>query len=183
MHIMLSLCAAPIDTPVISASPVGDLALGGFMYTTRMIIALLFCVAEPVLAQSSSSSLNLQLPSSATSQQTSAISEPKPAPEPSATTDTGSSNTANLPAPYDTTYGDRRDAVENACDDKTYSKPQVHGSVGIGVAASKRASANSETTELDVSKPLGSCDDPKGNISASIRVTKSNVNFGRRNGP
>ena len=53
----------------------------------------------------------------------------------------------------------------------------------MGVAASKRASANYETTELNVSKPLGRCDDPKGNVSASIRVTKSNANFGRRSGP
>ena len=78
---------------------------------------------------------------------------------------------------------ERREQMENGCADETYSKPQVHGSVGMGVAASNRASANYETTELNVSKPLGSCDDPKGDVSASIRVTKSNFNFGRRNGP
>jgi hypothetical protein len=151
------------------------------MYTSRIIAALLFCVAVPASAQSSSS-LNLQLPASAASPQTNAVSQPIPDSAPGVPI-SDASNTANLPVPYDTTYGDRRDATENGCDDKTYSKPQVHGSVGMGVAASKRASANYETTELNVSKPLGSCDDPKGNVSASIRVTKSNVNFGRRNGP
>ena len=149
------------------------------MYS-RMIIALLSCVAAPVSAQSSSSSLNLQLPASTTSPQNNAVSQPIPS-GPNATT--AASTTANLPIPYDTTYGDRRDAAEKGCDDKTYSKPQVQGSVGMGVAASKRASANYETTELDANKPLGSCDDPKGDVSASIRVTKSNVNFGRRSGP
>ena len=152
------------------------------MYATRVINTLLLCIAAPVWAQSSSP-LNLQLPSSTTSQQASAVSEPTPAPAPAAATASDAPNTANLPAPYDTTYGDRRDAAENGCADETYSKPQVHGSVGMGVAASNRASANYETTELNVSKPLGSCDDPKGDVSASIRVTKSNFNFGRRNGP
>jgi len=180
---MLSFRTSLVDMHVVSASPspVGDLSIGGSMYATRMIIALLFCVAAPVLAQSSSS-LNLQLPASTTSPQTDAVSQPSPAPGPSTATG-AATTTANLPAPYTTTYGDRRDAAENGCDDETNSKPQVHGSVGMGVAASKRASANYETTELDVSKPLGSCDDPKGNVSASIRITKSNVNFGRRNGP
>lgn len=152
------------------------------MYATRVINTLLLCIAAPAWAQSSSP-LNLQLPSSTTSQQASAVSEPTPAPAPAAATASAAPNTANLPAPYDTTYGDRRDAAENGCADETYSKPQVHGSVGMGVAASNRASANYETTELNVSKPLGSCDDPKGDVSASIRVTKSNFNFGRRNGP
>ena len=187
MHIMLSLCADPVDIQVVSAlsSRVGDLPLGSSLCMTRMIIALLFCVAAPVFAQSSSSSLNLQLPSSTTSQQTSAVSEPMPTAERYTTTDAAGTNTytANAPAPYDTTYGDRRDAEEQGCADETFSKPQVHGNVGMGVAASKRASANYETAELDVSKPLGSCDDPKGNVSASIRVTKSNVNFGRRSRP
>jgi hypothetical protein len=152
------------------------------MFATRMITALLFCTAAPVLAQSSSS-LNLQLPSAAMPQQASTVSEPTPAPEPVVATASAAPSTADLPAPYNTTYGDRRDAAENGCADETYSKPQVHGTVGMGVAASNRASANYETTELNVSKPLGSCDDPKGDVSASIRVTKSNFNFGRRNGP
>src|ERR1700722_3009209 len=185
MHIMLSFRAASMEMHVVSAStsPVGDYPLGSPMYITRMIIALLFCVAAPALAQSSLSSLNLQLPASTTSPQTNAVSEPNPATEPGATTTSAGTNTANLPAPYDTTYGDRRDAGDQGCADETYSKPQVHGSIGMGVAASKRASANYETTELGVSKPLGSCDDPKGNVSASIRVTKSNINLGRRSGP
>lgn len=152
------------------------------MFATRMITALLLCAAAPVLAQSSSS-LNLQLPAPVTPPPPTAVSQPTPAPEPAATMGVTASNTANLPSPYNTTYGDRRDAAENGCTDETYSKPEVHGSVGMGVAASNHASANYETTELNVSKPLGSCDDPKGDVSASIRVTKSNFNFGRRNGP
>jgi hypothetical protein len=151
------------------------------MPSPRILIALLSCITAPALAQSSPS-LNLQLPAPTAAQVSEAAVE-KAAPEPAAPVPVTEPSIANVPTPYETTYGDRRDAAENGCDDETYSKPQVHGSVGMGVAASKNVSANYETTELNVSKPLGSCDDPKGGVSASIRVTRSNLNFGHRGGP
>lgn len=151
------------------------------MYVTRVVTALLIFITTPTWAQSSSP-LNLQLPSSPASQVASAVAAPPRAAAPVATT-AAVPDTTNMPSPYDTTYGDRRDAAENGCTDEAYSQPQVHGSVDMGVAASNHATANYESTELNVSKPLGNCDDQKGEVSASIRVTRSNVNFGRRNGP
>lgn len=149
------------------------------MNTTRMIFLIPFCIASQQILAQSTSALNLQLPAPNTTNQTTEA----PAPQPAITTANVAANTPNLSPPYDTTYGDRRDAAENGCSDETYGRPQVHGSVGMGVAASNHASANYQTTELNVNKPLGSCDEPKGDVNASIRITRSNVNFGRRNGP
>lgn len=146
------------------------------MYPKRVVTALLICIATPAWAQSLP--LNLKMPR--LSQQASAVGAPASAPvAPTAAVP----DPASMPSPYNTTYGDRRDAAENGCVDEAYSKPQVQGSVAMGVAASNHGSGSYESTELDVNKPLGSCDDPKGDVSASIRVTKSNFNFGRRNLP
>jgi hypothetical protein len=153
------------------------------MSATRPLLVLLFGAAAPAWAQSSASSLNLELSGATISTQTNAVAEPKASPAPAPSTLSATPNAASLPQAYDTTYGDRRDAAEKACDDKTYGQAQVHGSVGVGVATAKRASASYQTAELNVSKALGSCDDPKGNISATIRVTKSDVNFRRHNRP
>ncbi len=152
------------------------------MYGERTFIAILLCLAGPVWAQSSSA-LNLNLPAPTAAQQTDAVAEPQASPDPTVTSAAAATNLATLPEPYDTTYGDRRDAAQQDCDDDAYRKPQVHGSVGMGVAASKNASANYETTEVNASKLLGSCGDPRGEVNASISITKSNVNFGSRRGP
>jgi hypothetical protein len=156
------------------------------MYFVRSLVALLVCAAAAARAQSASAPLDLALPTgaAATTSPASTPAEPKADPAPPATTPSTALDAASLSQPYDTTYGDRRDAAtQEGCDDKTYSQPELHGSVGMGVAASKHANANYETAELNASKALGSCDDPKGNVSASIRVTNSNVNFRRGHGP
>lgn len=152
------------------------------MHVQRMFIAVMFGVAAPAWAQSASPSLNLELPATTSSPLPNETPPPAPTSEPITTTASAPTD-ITLPQPYDTTYGDRRDATQEGCDDKTYAKPEVHGSLGMGVAASKRASANYETAELDASKALGSCDDPKGEVRASIRVTQSRFNFTPRRGP
>ena len=154
------------------------------MYFVRLLVPLLFCAAAAPDAQSAPAQLDLALPAQATSSQVSSAAEPQAGPAPPAAAPSAESDAALASQPYNTTYGDRRDAAaQRGCDDKTYGQPELHGSVGMGVAASKRASANYETAELNASKALGSCDDPKGNVSASIRVTKSNFNFRSGRGP
>ncbi len=148
------------------------------MYFAYSIVALLMCTTAAAQAPSSAAPLDLALPAASAPSQASTVAQPSSDPAPASTSDA-----APISEPYDTTYGDRRDAAQEACDDKTYSQPELHGNVGMGVAASKHADANYETAELTASKALGSCDDPKGDVSASIRVTKSNVNFRRGRGP
>jgi hypothetical protein len=153
------------------------------MYFARFLVASLFCAVSAAQAQSATAPLDLALPTAATPSQGSPAVEPQADAAPPAATPSTAVDPASVSEPFDTTYGDRRDGVQEGCDDKTYGQPELHGSVGMGVAAAKHASANYETAELNASKALGSCDDPKGYVSASIRVTKSNVNFKRGNGP
>ena len=84
-------------------------------------------------------------------------------------------------------YGDTSGRIGNdtaaaapACDDATYNKAQVHGSVGMGVAAGNHVSGNYQTGTVNVTKRLGSCDDPQGGMSMSISVGTSHLNGGRR---
>ena len=147
-------------------------------------VVVLLGAAAPVWAQSTAPLLNLQLPAGAVQAQSSSAPQPKTNPDPASTTAATVAVTAPaLPAPYDETYGTRRDAVQTGCDDKTYGQPQVHGSIGMGVAAGNRVSGNYQTGTIAVTKALGSCDDPKGIVRVSINVNKSNVNFRRRGRP
>ncbi|TAM57437.1 MAG: hypothetical protein EPN49_15025 [Rhodanobacter sp.] len=92
--------------------------------------------------------------------------------------------TSKTPGVY---YGDTSGRIGNdtaaaapACDDATYNKAQVHGSVGMGVAAGNHFSGNYQTGTINVTKRLGSCDDPQGGMSMSISVGTSHLNGGRR---
>jgi hypothetical protein len=143
--------------------------------------ALMFVVAAPVWAQSASPALNLQLPANAVPAPAKPAVEAKAKSESPASTTPASPDAVAMPAPYDQTYGARRDADEKGCDDATYTQPQLHGSVGMGVAAGDHFSGNYETATLVASKALGTCDHPKGDVAASITVTKGNINrLGRR---
>ena len=154
------------------------------MRMVQSLTVLLLIAAAPAWARSDSPPLKLQLPADSTSAQSSSPPQAKADSDPAASSTPATAN-APLPsaAPYDATYGTRRDAAQKACDDKTYGQPQVHGSVGVGVASGKRVSGNYETATLDVTKALGSCDDPKGIVSASITVSKSNDNLRHRRHP
>ncbi len=92
-----------------------------------------------------------------------------------------SSSAVAAPAPVSTApgvyYGDTSGRMGNIevasdarppCDDSTYNQPQVHGSVGMGVMGGSRASGDYQTGTVSVSKALGSCDDPGGNINITI---------------
>src|SRR5262249_21132103 len=79
------------------------------------------------------------------------------------------------PYVYDEPYGTRRDTAANACDDKTYGKPQIHGDVSMGVAAG-HVSGSYQAAGINATKALGTCDDPKGHVGLSISVEQDNLN-------
>jgi len=71
------------------------------------------------------------------------------------------------------------------CDDATYNDPQVHGSVAAGIVGGNHVSGNYQDAVVSVSKTLGSCDNPSGDVNVSIGVSKGNYNdsrHGRRRG-
>jgi len=139
---------------------------------------LLMGTVAPVWAQYAAPSLNLQLPANAVPASSKPVVEPKTNSDSPASPAPASPAAVAMPAPYDQTYGARRDAAEKGCDDATYAQPQLHGSVGMGVAAGSHFSGNYETATITASKALGSCDSPKGDVAASITVSKGN--FSRR---
>jgi hypothetical protein len=152
------------------------------MHIARPFMILFIGASAGAWAQSSSS-LSMQLPANAEPTQSSPAPESTAPPDPAAST-AAPPSAPPLPAPYDEPYGTRRDAAQKKrCDDETYGQPQVHGSVGMGVAAGNRVSGNYQTGTITVTKALGSCDDPKGIVSASISVSQSNVNSRRRSRP
>lgn len=156
------------------------------MHVARPLAVLLFCTTMPALAQSASSSLNLKLPPEPSPAQVNSVSGSKPEPATAASTAQATQATPvapMLPGPYAETYGTRRDAQQNGCDDAAYAKPQVHGSVGMGVAAGNHVSGNYQTGTIATTKALGSCDDPKGIVGASISVSKESINYRRGSRP
>ena len=65
------------------------------------------------------------------------------------------------------------------CNDATYNQPQVHGSVGAGVAGGNHVSGNYQTGVVHVTKAFGSCDAPTGDVSVSVGVTRGDSNAPR----
>ena len=133
------------------------------------LMVLLLGAAAPVWAQSALPLLNLRLPASAAPAQSSPAPELKSKPDPAASTTPPSAPAP--PSPYDETYGTRRDAAQKECDDKTYSQPQLHGSVGVGVAGGNRVRGKYETATIVATKALGTSDDPIGIVRATISVS------------
>lgn len=133
------------------------------MNMQRFLPALLAtALVAPVWAQSASKPLNLKLPPSSL-----------PASSSSSDSKTAASS-KDAPGVY---YGDTSGRMGNteiasetrpACDDSTYDKAQVHGSVGMGVVGGSHVSGNYQTGSVSVSRAFGSCDDPHGGVSFSI---------------
>ena len=61
-----------------------------------------------------------------------------------------------------------------ACDDSTYNKPQVHGSIGMGVMSGNRVDGNWTGGNVNISQAFGSCDDPGGGVSISVGGSRGN---------
>ncbi|NID15839.1 hypothetical protein [Luteibacter yeojuensis] len=90
--------------------------------------------------------------------------------------------------PPGTYYGDtsgRMDGVEVAddvprCDDATYNKPQVHGSVTTGVVSASHGRGGSyQAGTVSLSQAFGSCDHPTGGVSISVGGGQGHFGRGR----
>lgn len=85
---------------------------------------------------------------------------------------------ATSPAPgvyYGDTSGARGNDHANvpACDDSTYNKTQVHGSVGMGViSGSHIGTGNYQSGTVSMVQNTGSCDHPTGSVGISIGVSR-----------
>lgn len=134
-----------------------------------------------VWAQSASQPLNLKLPAAdsmppsnlpASSSTSASADTSKPA----------SASSTGKPAPG-VYYGDTSGSMGNArqdtasaqsCDDYTYNKPQMHGSVGMGVVGGSHMSGSYQTGTVNITKNLGDCDHPTGAVNFSISVGNGN---------
>jgi hypothetical protein len=82
--------------------------------------------------------------------------------------------------PPGTFYGDTSGRMGNtvadaaACDDSTYNKPQVHGSVGMGVMSGSHVGGTWNGGNVNISQAFGSCDDPGGGVSISVGGSRGN---------
>lgn len=123
---------------------------------SRFPLALLLAslLTAPAWSQEARAPLNLKLPPS--DLPATASTTPKP---------------ASAPGVY---YGDTsgRTAADEtttpACDDATFNKPQVHGSVGMGVMSGRHVDGSYQQGTVNLSKAFGSCDHPTGGVSLSI---------------
>lgn len=89
-------------------------------------------------------------------------------------------NSSRPKDPPGTYYGDTSGQMAGAdieddgphCDDATYNKPQVHGSVTTGVvSASHGGSGSYQGGAVSLSQAFGSCEHPTGGVSISVGGT------------
>ena len=166
---------------------------------SNFILLVASVLATSAWAQSAPQPLNLTLPRDSVSSQTGAAparsaeaSSTAAVPAPAAGGQPSSANSAPPESHYDATANQIVDAADSAnrpvdaadsgkpaCDDATYTQPQVHGSVGMGVVAGNHVSGNYQTGAVQITKNLGSCDHPTGGLGLSINVGQGNFN-GRR---
>jgi hypothetical protein len=66
------------------------------------------------------------------------------------------------------------------CDDATYNKPQVHGSITTGVVSSSHGGSGSyQGGAVSLSQAFGDCEHPTGGVSISIGGANNNFGGGR----
>ncbi|WP_132144812.1 hypothetical protein [Luteibacter rhizovicinus] len=116
-------------------------------------------IATGAWAQNAGKPLNLKLP-------------PTDFPPPAST---APAPAKDAPGTY---YGDHSTRIQTddeyadgtpRCDDATYNKPQVHGSVSTGVVSSSRGGSGSyQAGTVNLSQRFGDCDHPTGGVSISV---------------
>jgi hypothetical protein len=149
---------------------------------TRALIALAASLLVPsAWAQTANQPLNLKLPGSYQGYPASSSTSAQPASSASTAGKPKGAVTVNghaaaAPGVY---YGDtsgRRgndEAAVPACDDSTYNKPQVHGSVGMGVVSGSHIGTGSyQSGVVSMVQNTGSCDHPTGSVGVSIGVSR-----------
>lgn len=145
----------------------------------------------PACVQAAPPTLNLKLPADAVpAQSPAAAPAPTAVPGQTATADATPNPSASagteaprpLPPPYvaDPDATGAQAGAPPACDDKTYGEPQVHGSIGMGIVAGSHLSGNYQSGTVQVTKALGTCDDPTGFVGLSISVGQGNFNHRHR---
>jgi hypothetical protein len=158
-----------------------------------LIASLAGALAASAWAQSAPPTPNLNLPPTSA---TAAGPPPAPAKDPNkgaiAAVTTTAATTAALqnPPSSGTGYDAHANAIVDAadsrastgCDDAAYSRPQVHGSIGMGVVAGNHVSGNYQTGRVRMTQALGSCDHPTGMVGLSVSVGQGRLN-GRNYGP
>lgn len=149
------------------------------MPTSRSLAALLLVMCAPAAA-AAETALDLKLP--APEETVAAIpAEAAASPAPSKPMPTLA---GPLQAQFDANDPEARpQASAPACDDRSYGQAQVHGSIGMGVVAGSHVSGNYQTGTVEVTKALGSCDDPKGVVDVSISIGQDNIKGRRRGRP
>jgi hypothetical protein len=119
-----------------------------------LALLLVSLLTAPAWSQNAKAPLNLKLPPS--DLPATASTAPRP---------------GSAPGVY---YGDTSgrtaadDQAAPACDDATFNKPQVHGSVGMGVMSGRHVDGSYQQGMVNLSKAFGSCDHPTGGVSVSI---------------
>jgi hypothetical protein len=118
-------------------------------------VLLATLLAAPAWSQTAGRPLNLKLPPS--DLPAAASTAPRPASAPGVYYGDTSGRTAADDQP-----------ATHACDDATFNKPQVHGSVGMGVMSGRHVDGSYQQGTVNLSKAFGSCDHPTGGVSLSI---------------
>lgn len=145
-----------------------------------LALAALSFLATAAVAQEKP--LNLKLPADYVPAPASSAAPPAAAPVPAdaPVTKSGESVAVTPSRPKDppgTYYGDTSGRMTGTdveddgprCDDATYNKPQVHGSVSTGVvSASHGGSGSYQAGAVSLSQAFGSCEHPTGGVSISV---------------
>lgn len=155
-----------------------------------LAISIACALAAPAWAQSAPQALNLNLPPNSVTAANPTVTPAKSISKHAIADMTTTAATTIPPAPpnsaqpgmhYDANANamvDDADSRNPGCNDAAYGKPQVNGSIGMGVVAGDHVSGNYQTGSVNVTKALGSCDHPTGGVSVSINVGQGNFNGG-----
>jgi hypothetical protein len=158
-----------------------------------VVIATLALVATSSWAQDASKPLNLRLPADyVPAPATSTAAAPASASSVAGTASKNGDSVAVTPSrpkdPPGAYYGDTSGRMANTeadsgvprCDDATYNKPQVHGSLSTGVvSASHGGSGSYQAGVVSLSQAFGDCEHPTGGVSISVGGGNNNFGGGR----
>jgi hypothetical protein len=158
-----------------------------------VVLAALSLAATSTWAQDTSKSLNLRLPADyVPAPASSTAAAPAAASSVAGTAPKNGGSVAVTPTrpkdPPGAYYGDTSGRMANTeadsgvprCDDATYNKPQVHGSLTTGVvSASHGGSGSYQGGAVSLSQAFGSCEHPTGGVSISVGGMNNNFGGGR----
>jgi hypothetical protein len=158
-----------------------------------VVLVALTLAATSAWAQDTSKPLNLRLPADyVPAPASSTASAPAPASSVAGTAPKNGGSVAVTPTrpkdPPGAYYGDtsgrmagtETDSGVPRCDDATYNKPQVHGSLSTGVvSASHGGSGSYQAGVVSLSQAFGDCEHPTGGVSISVGGGNNNFGGGR----